>query len=317
MDDRIFPITPRTVRYIKLGQGGAWEKECREQNILRFGFASGEDETMALCRAGAWDALTESWQRARGSKGKGTENANEIRLFWTDPGDTLWITFIGDALHWGFLEPGEPQRYERPDPEEGSSYRRVRGGWRCVDRHGERLGKSNLPGFITKVAAYRGTSCGVERHDRLVARINGERTPDVERLISARDELLDALVPLLKSLNPIEFETLIDMLFTGAGWRRVGIVGRTAKDKDLDLEMPLTGERAFVQVKTGATAADLDAYTARLDEMQDYARMFFVYHSSATPLVAASKRVTVVDARGVAKMVFECGLVDWVVGKVY
>jgi len=30
-------ITPTRVRYIKLGEGGSWEKECREKGTIRIG----------------------------------------------------------------------------------------------------------------------------------------------------------------------------------------------------------------------------------------------------------------------------------------
>lgn len=35
-------ISPKAVRYIKLGEGGKWEKECIAKHILRFGFDTGK-----------------------------------------------------------------------------------------------------------------------------------------------------------------------------------------------------------------------------------------------------------------------------------
>jgi hypothetical protein len=289
----------------------------RSTGVLRFGFETGEAETIAMCREGRWNDLAAAWQEVRKSKARGTTDANDIRTYWTDPGDILWVTFIGEDLCWGFLEPGEPVPHTTADDEE-SSFRRIKDGWRSTDKDGDRLGKSNLPGFITKVAAYRGTSCGVERHERLVARINGIRTPDVERVVNAKAELQAGVATLIKHLGPQDFEILVDMMFARAGWRRMGHVGSTTRDKDLDLEMPLTAEKAFVQVKTGATPADLQHYVARFRDMQAYRRLFFVYHSSDVKMPATDdSRVSVLDASAVAGHVIEAGLVDWLVYRVY
>jgi len=35
-------IDPKQVRYIKLGGGGGWEKECVDTGIIRFGFGTGD-----------------------------------------------------------------------------------------------------------------------------------------------------------------------------------------------------------------------------------------------------------------------------------
>lgn len=312
----MFPISPREVRYVKLGREGKWEAECRTRGFLRFGFNTAHTQSVAWCRAGRWAELTEDWQRIRGDKGSGTRDANAIQTYWTDPGDTLWITFVGEDLCWGFLEPGEPTPYGSEDGEQ-STYRKVVGGWRSTDVNGVRLGKYNLPGYITKVAAFRSTICGVEGSERLIARINGKNPPDIQRVVSAQVALREALVPLIKSLNANAFEVLIDMMFSRAGWRRIGYVGGTQRDKDLDLEMPLTRERAVVQIKTSTTEKELYDYVERKMGMLAYTRLFFVYHTATTPLRGpAQADVTVLDADAVAERVVEVGLVDWVMNQV-
>jgi hypothetical protein len=37
-------IRPTRVRYIKLGEGGSWEKECLDKGIIRYGFGSAKGE---------------------------------------------------------------------------------------------------------------------------------------------------------------------------------------------------------------------------------------------------------------------------------
>jgi hypothetical protein len=103
------PLRPKRVRYIKLGEGGRWERECREKGIIRFGFGSAKNDRFALCRAGKWDALTDLFIASEKSKGTATRFTNECRRFFEDDGSTLWITFIGEELCWGSLTAAHPE----------------------------------------------------------------------------------------------------------------------------------------------------------------------------------------------------------------
>ena len=83
-------IRPARVRYIKLGEGGKWEKECLDRNIIRFGFASATPRRFPLCRAGQWDALRLSFLAEGLKKGTATRFTNETRIFFEDDGlDTV------------------------------------------------------------------------------------------------------------------------------------------------------------------------------------------------------------------------------------
>jgi hypothetical protein len=42
-------IRPAAVRYIKLGEGGSWEKECLDRGTVRFGFGSANAQRFPLC----------------------------------------------------------------------------------------------------------------------------------------------------------------------------------------------------------------------------------------------------------------------------
>ena len=52
-------------------------------------------------------------------------------------------------------------------------------------------------------------------------------------------------------LHQDDFETLVDLIFARGGWHRVSALGGNEADIDLAVEQSLTGERAFVQVKSG------------------------------------------------------------------
>lgn len=174
-------IHAERVRYIKLGREGCWEKECSDKGIIRFGFGSATEERFALCCGGEWGALAKSFMAEGKGKGTATRFTNETRLFFEDAGSTLWITFIGDRLCWGFLDPDPATRHASGI----GVFRKLKGGWRGEDLRGEPLTMDRLSGSLTKLSAYRGTSCGVDVAEYVVRRINGKKTPEVERAIAA------------------------------------------------------------------------------------------------------------------------------------
>lgn len=132
---------------------------------------------------------------------------------------------------------------------------------------GEALTKDALSGALTKLAAYRGTSCSVDVADYAVRRINAQKTPGIERALRAMKKMKSSVRQMMKLLTPRDFETLVDLVFSTSGWRRLGVVGKTQKTLDLDLLLPSTGERAFVQVKSQTTSAELADYVGKLDEL--------------------------------------------------
>jgi hypothetical protein len=308
----ISPVSAEHVRYIKLGERGRWEAVSERTQTIRIGFNSERPDRFALCMAGDWTGVAESFRAQGKAKGTATRIANELRLFFEDSGSTLWITFMGERLCWGFTDGGVP---ERQAPNEGVT-RHIRGGWRDRDLLGEPLVKDRLSGALTKLAGYRGTSCRVDVRDYVVRRINGERSSEIERALAARTELQQATLPLIRQLGDRDFELLVDLIFSASGWRRIGIVGGTQKTKDISLQLPSTGEQAFIQVKSTTTPGDMAAYAATLDERGPFDRMFFVYHTSATELSSDDDRVVVIGPKKLAEMVIDAGLVGWIIEKV-
>ena len=216
--------------------------------------------------------------------------------------------FVGERFYWGFLEDDVPE----PLSADQSTVRRIEGGWKCVDRNGKDLLKSNLPGSITNLAAYRGTSCSVKAADHVVRRINAELSEEVRLAEARRADLIDALVPLIRRLGPKDFEVLVELIFGASGWRRVDATGGTRKLLDLDLELPSTGERAFVQVKARTAQAEFDAYA---QERKDgvFSRMFYAFHTGTVRNEDAA--ITLINGEKLARMTLDAGLTDWVIRK--
>jgi hypothetical protein len=306
-------IAADRVRYVKLGPKGCWEDEAIQQNILLIDFDTGSPHSYAMCREGRWDEVAADWRRTK-SPGVATRFTNETRIYFEDPGEILWVTFAHDRLYWGFVEPAVPEIYRPDDSSSTSTFRRIRGGWSDLDAHGRMLTKTSLPGSITSAASFRGTSfeLGERERDWLLNRINGETDAAVERLTKAQEELRSSLGVLVQRLDPKDFEMLVDMLFLAAGWRRLGRIGGTEKTKDLDLQMPVTGERAWVQIKCKTKASDFAKYLAHVERMPQYGRMFFVYHTGEG-IETDREGVDVLGLGEVVDMVIGGGFVNWVI----
>jgi hypothetical protein len=304
------PIHPSRVRYVKLGEAGKWEKECLANGIVRFGIGDNRPDKFRLSLAGQWQALAKSFLDEGRTKGTATRFTNETRIFFEDAGSTLWITFVGERLYWGMLTNSPPRVHTDG---QGVS-RAVAHGWRSTDAYGEHLTKDRLSGALTKLAAYRGTSCDVDVAAYVIRRINGEKTAEVERALVALAAMRRSAVELVKLLEPRDFEILVDLIFTTSGWRRLGTVGKTQKTFDLDLLLPSTGEKAFVQVKSKSTVAELARYVARLDELAEYDWMFYAFHTGA--IKTDDDRVILLGPEKLAEQVVEAGLINWLIRKV-
>lgn len=193
-------------------------------------------------------------------------------------------------------------------------WRTIADGWRCTDIKGEELTKERLSGALTKLAAYQGTSCRVDVSDYVTRRINDRKMPQVELAVRRYEDLKRSTQELMKLLEPYDFETLVDLVFSTSGWRRQGVVGKTQKTLDLDIVLPSTGERAFVQIKSRTTSAELVEYVGKLEEIGPYDRMFYVFHSGEADI--DDDRVSIVGPEKLAAPVVDAGLVGWLIRKV-
>ena len=167
-----------------------------------------------------------------------TRFTNELQVFFEDPGTMLWISFMFDSLHWGVAAADPPQMHD----DGAGVWRPLRDGWKIPPRRNSE--QRSVVGALTKLALFRGTSCDVDVADYVVRRINGQKVPEVERGLSALEEVRASALALIRLLTPKDFELLVDLVFTASGWRRVGVVGKTQATLDLDLVLPSTGERA-------------------------------------------------------------------------
>jgi hypothetical protein len=296
------------VRYIKLGEGGEWAEECIRDSTLRIGFWT--ETHFSLCAAGQWAELAQAYERQHLAKSTVTRFVNEVRAVYEDPGETLWITFHNLRLYWAFVDTSVPPWIAGTGH---GSLRKTRGAWRSTDVNGNELMMVGLSGQLTKTASYRGTSCDVADPNYVTSRINGQQRPEVLDALRLAGELETTIIRMMRLLTPMDFELLVDLVFAGSGWRRMGTLGRTQKTVDMELELPSTGERAFVQVKSETTQGQFDDYCIGFGQAQ-LDKMFYVFHTGAVE--NTTRNVIVIGPERLARMVLQAGLVFWLTEKV-
>jgi hypothetical protein len=301
------PINPSKGLYIKLGRSGSWEKECLENGILRFGY---KETPFDSAVSGDWDAVRKVWLDLREDQGTATRDVIQIRHFFEAGDDTLWITFCGGFLWWCFAKPSVKLHQDGK-----GSYRNTVGGWNNTDIHDVKLTTDKLSGNLLKVQLFQGTICEIGAFEYLKRKLNGQLLPEIEDATEAENQMVQKIIPLMRLLTWQDFELLVDLVFTNSGWRRLGQVGKTQKMVDIELLLPTTGERAFVQVKSHAGKRDLADYLDRLKNSAGYDRMFFVWHTGDVGPVKETNVVLIGPDR-LARMIFDAGLTSWLREKV-
>lgn len=300
-------LNPSNALYIKLGRAGSWENECLQNGILRFGY---RETPFDAAISGDWNTVHKFWLDVRRDAGTATRDVNQIRYYFESGDDTLWITFHGGQLWWCFAKPGVKNHQDGR-----GSYRETLNGWRNTDVNGSVLSSDKLSGNLLKVQAFQGTICDVKEFEYLKRKLNGLLLPAVEDAVKAENLMVQKIVPLMRLLTWQDFELLVDLVFSNSGWRRVGQVGKTQKTVDIELVLPTTGERAFVQIKSSVKKSDLAEYVTRLQGATIYDRMFFVWHSGDVGETDADS-VALIGPDRLARMVFDAGLTAWLREKV-
>lgn len=302
-------IKPSTVRFIKLGSKGLWELDCIEGKYpsIRLGF---NNSLHLKCLSGDWDALHAYWSGLK-TKSKATGITNQIKDFYTLGQDTLWITFYRRRLYWCFASPNVELLSD------GTRSRSVVGNWQSRSITNEELLIENLSGKLTKTKGFRGTICSVEEEEYLIRRINGEIAPEALKAKEHLYKLQKSLEELIRALGWKDFELLCDLIFTHSGWQRVSTVGGTEKTIDLDLLFPVSGKRAFVQIKSQADRETFRAYCDAFETLDQYDEMFFVVHSPRGDISSwtVPDKIQILSIEKISQLAVAAGLSNWIIRK--
>jgi hypothetical protein len=146
----------------------------------------------------------------------------------------------------------------------------------------------NLSSALTSTANYLMTICAVKDADYLIRKIVGETDPLRTAAEAITQQARSIAARMIRRLNWKDFETLIDLIFTRGGWQWV--LGGNQADVDLVLKQPISGETAWVQVKSRSSQAEFDDYLARFERNRRFDHFFFIYHSATTPIRIRKQR---------------------------
>jgi len=128
-------VAPATIRYIKLGPGGAWEAASLDGGRIDWGDS---EDPHGCALAQDWAGAKQAYLDLNLLPATATSHLRELKDFYTLGRDCLWITFARGHLWWGFAEP-EVFRTGVANAYEGASYRNVDGGWRNTNVEGRPL----------------------------------------------------------------------------------------------------------------------------------------------------------------------------------
>jgi hypothetical protein len=306
-------VVASEVRYIKLGLGGRWQERALTEDRIYWSIAT---DPVHEATRGDWGAAAAKYRVEYSAQASATGALRELRDFFTLGTDALWITFARGRMWWAFSEPAELVQGE-VGPGDPAACRRTIGPWRSTDRYGQQLDQAALSTKLTQMAAYRRSICAVAEADYAVRRINGEQEANVALLHSHRQALIEAAASLIRDLHWRDFELLVDLIFTSAGWRRVSEVGGAMKDIDLLLEQPVTGERISVQVKSKVDQTVVSSCVRAFEEGVEANRFFIVYHTGRAALNGPEgpRPVHLWDCLAIAERAVDAGLTDWLAAR--
>lgn len=312
------------VRYIKLGAGSAGkDKACIEGGVAYIGFGTSDERAYAAACHGDWESFrglhlerdTEGSDQAR--KQRATSATNQVKAFFEANDRTLWVTFYAGKLYHGSLRNDDRPKI---DVGWGGCTRLLVRGWSDIDACGVPLRIENLSGNLTKVRGFQGTSCalGDDQVDYLLRRLSGKVPEYITQIDEARRMMVAAVLSAIKSLQPKDFELLVEIVFSRS-WRRIGQMGGVEKFIDIVYEDPLNPERRIaVQVKSETTANQIAQY-CKDEQLGLYEKLFFVFHSPERSEMLAGydtpEKLELIDGGRLASLVVDSGLVHWLKDK--
>lgn len=307
--------------FIKLGtKEDKLEKDCLDSGKMVLGYHE-------INHFNSWTSLNldllqeEIYEKVTKDKGASTRHAKQIISFYDNLDTTLWITFSQKKVWWGFVD-NLKQPYQ---DEKGFTYRDMIDGWKCTDIKNKLLTFENVSGALLKTQGFQGTICDITQKDSFPIKeyikrlISGEKLEEVKKAEINKKNIEESMEDLLKMLHPKDFEYIVDLIFQYSGWKKLTPGAGVEKDLDLDLLMPLTNERAFVQIKSKTDNAEFSRYLDIFKEHEkEYSRFYYVYHTWDNKNVNYNKDIKIhfMDIKKLGELIVELGLITILMKKV-
>lgn len=304
-------LFPNSVRYIKNGKGGQWWKAARTDNQIHAGWSGIPRE---LLLANDLSKIENNVKSAYGSRPGATQDFNALRDLLDTPSKHIWITFQDGYMWWCTASDIAVVNPNGESVSKGHFWLNCSRPWSNKSIKGRLLSESELPGSVTRTAGFKGTVCTPKDWQAVLRLIRDEKDPDAIIAANARSEYQSATLKMIQRLSPKDFELLIDLILTRAGWVRTSTVGKTLEGVDIDAENLAVREVAFVQIKSSADQKIFDDYIERFQQRRErYAKMIFAVHSPIGELKESTDpAVQVWTGDHLAQLVVRLGLGEWV-----
>jgi hypothetical protein len=306
---------PSTVRYVKNGPGGRWWKAAKASAELHAGWKEVPADLLEAADLVAIEPLARDWWKGRRGA---TQDFNALRTLVERPSQHIWITFEEGCLWWCTVFDTIEANPAGDTVDRGHFWLKCDLPWsdRPVDG-GRRLVMTELPGSVTAVAGFRATVCAPAASDQILRIIQNQENPLARAAGLARRAYQDAIAKLVTELGPRDFEVLVDLILSRAGWVRLAVVGGTRADIDIEVENLALDEIAFVQVKSSAGQGTFNQYVQKFkDQKARYRRMIFAVHTPAGTLTPPEDRdIQIWTGDRIAELVVKHGLGDWVASR--
>jgi hypothetical protein len=300
------------IRYIKLGIGGEWEKDCIENdNCIRLAY---ENNFHKECLMGEWrnvEKFSEEWSDDKGAR---TRHINQIKQFYEMGENDIWITFYNGKLYWC---QASKKVIELKDKSRVRKVVSNNGKWSDKDILGnKKFNIGNLDGRVIQVQKFQGTICEPQLSKYLINKINGIESQIIQRIGKNLEGLRGDILELIKGLNENDFELFVELILTSIGLKRMSIVGKAEKDIDIDLFNPINDHRIFVQIKSQADKKTFNDYIDIFNNYNIYDEMYFVVHTSNDDLKCLEREnITLIDESKLPNLVIKSGMISWLVKK--
>lgn len=303
-------ISANQAYYIKLGQKSGFQEKCLNEGIVGISYRD-------VPRMEEFDAqiVRNTYLKKGKTAATSTNHARQVGAFYTANENTLWITFAHGKLYWCIAEK-EIHYLDAAKDGELTRYRKTLNGWHDKDINGAPLYMHTLNGALTKTVRYQGTICEIDSSllKYLVQRIRGEATPEIVAAQSNKTAAISSILALMKLLNPMDFELLVELVFSRSGWQRINETGGSQKTSDFELYIPILDAYAFVQVKSETSQKELEDYEEQLGERNDE-YMFYVYHTAKKQLKPRNPKTKLIGTEKLSELVLNAGLFDWLLKK--
>lgn len=303
-------LTAKNILYIKLGQGGEFVEKCINTNpqTVKLGYSHIPHD---VCISKKWNEVQDILKKKGFSNSSSSNHLRQIRSFYEEGSETIWVTFHDNKLWWCKTET------EIYVDDENNKSRKDIGNWSDQDINGNKLLFGNLSGELLTTKAYRGTICSVDKN-YVLRKINNQLSPEAKEIKEMTSYLQSKIASLIQQLYWNDLELFVDLVFRQSGWRRVSYLGKQEKTIDLDLESTVTGERGVVQVKAKSNPEEFFAYENELEGFRkDYDKVFFVCPRPEKGLqdVKPQTGTVLYFSDRLAELAISAGLVDWLIKK--